>query len=174
MSRAEGARFVRGSVVLAGALLAAALARADPAPYRYHAPIAIDVPAPFVKVALPIDAYGRVEQEDLRDLRVVDAKGERVPFAVLPPLATVQLSEQVREASLYPLPARPTAGGTWPSPVDVVVEGDRISVRRRGGPAATVAGAPRESGGWLIDSGETRRGDPLPRRLTLRWSGPAE
>ena len=44
-----------------------------------------------------------------------------------------RLSEQVREASLYPLPARPTAGGVWASPVDVVVEGDRISVRRRGG-----------------------------------------
>ena len=56
-----------------------------------------------------------------------------MPFAVLPPLATVQPSEQVREAMLYPLPARPAAGGVWPSPVDVVVEGDRISVRRRGG-----------------------------------------
>jgi len=174
MSRPEGARFVRGSLILAGAMLAAGAARAEPAPYRYRAPIAIDAPAPFVQMPLSIAVYAHVEQDDLRDLRIVDARGERVPFAVLPPLATVQLSEQLREASLYPLPARPAADGAWPSPVDVVVEGDRISVRRRGGPAHTVAAAPRESGGWLIDSGERRRGEPPPRRLTLRWSGPAE
>ena len=174
MSRPEGARFVPGSLLVVGAMLAATAVRAEPAPYRYRAPIAIDAPAPFVTVPLPVAAYGHVEQDDLRDLRIVDARGERVPFAVLPPLATVQLSEQVREASLYPLPARPTADGSWPSPVEVVVEGDRISVRRRGAPAGTVAAAPRESGGWLIDSGEPRRGEPPPKRLTLRWSGPAE
>ena len=174
MSRPEGVRFVPGSLLLAGAMLAATAVRAEPAPYRYRAPIAIDAPAPFVTVPLPVAAYAHVEQDDLRDLRIVDARGERVPFAVLPPLATVQLSEQVREATLYPLPARPTADGSWPSPVEVVVEGDRISVRRRGAPAGTVAAAPRESGGWLIDSGEPRRGEPPPKRLTLRWSGPAE
>jgi hypothetical protein len=160
--------------VLVAALLAAAAVHAEPAPYRYQAPIAVDAPAPFIQLALPIAAYGHVEQDDLRDLRIVDAKGERVPFAVLPSVATVQLSEQVREASLYPLPARPTAGGAWPSPVDVVVDGDRITVHRRGGIVGTLAAAPRESGGWLIDTGETRRGEPPPRRLTLRWSGPAE
>jgi len=174
MSRPEGARLARGSVLLAGTLLAVAAARAEPAPYRYQAPVAIDAPAPFIQLPLSIAAYGHAEQDDLRDLRVVDAKGERVPFTFLPPLATVQLSEQVREASLYPLPARPASDGVWSSPVDVVVEGDRITVHRRGGSVGTLAAAPRESGGWLIDTGETRRGDPPPKKLTLRWSGPAE
>jgi hypothetical protein len=146
---------------------------ADPAPYRHVAPIVVDKPAPFVQLALPPSAYGRVEQDDLRDLRIVDSRGERVPFAVLPARSTVHTSEQVREATLYPLPAGPTSAGTWPSPVDVVVDGDRITVRRHGG-AKTVAMPPRESGGWLIDSGETKSGDPLPRSLRLRWSGPAE
>lgn len=175
MLRPESLRGARRSAVLAIAMgVAAAVPGAEPAPYRYQAPIAIDAAAPFVQMALPVAAYGHVEQDDLRDLRIVDAKGERVPFAILPPLATVQLSEQVREAQLYPLPARPAAGGVWPSPVDVVVEGDRISVRRHGGAAGTVANAPAESGGWLIDSGETKRGDPPPKSLRLRWSGPAE
>ena len=163
-----------GRALFAALALAAAAAHAEPSPYRYQAPIRIEAAAPFVQMALPVAAYGHVEQDDLRDLRIVDAKGERVPFAMLPAVATVQRSDQLREASLYPLPARPTSAGVWPSPVDVVVEGDRISVRRRGGPAATVAAAPRESGGWLIDSGEPRRGDPAPKSLTLRWSGPAE
>jgi uncharacterized protein DUF3999 len=173
MSRPERLPIASRQAALLAALLGAAMAHAEPAPYRFQAPIAIDVAAPFVQVALPAAAYGRVEQDDLRDLRIVDARGERVPFAVLPPLSTVQLNEQVREAALYPLPARPAAGGVWPSPVDVVVEGDRISVHRRGG-ERIVSAAPRESGGWLIDSGETKRGDPPPKSLRLRWSGPAE
>ncbi|HEV7575816.1 MAG TPA: DUF3999 family protein [Caldimonas sp.] len=156
------------------ALLAGTAASGEPAPYRYQAPIAIDAAAPFVRIALPATVYGHVEQDDLRDLRIVDARGERVPFAVLPPQSTVQLSEQVREANLYPLPARPAAGGVSPSPVDVVVEGDRISVRRHGGAQTATAAAQRESAGWLIDSGATKRGDPLPKSLRLRWSGPAE
>ena len=47
---------------------------------------------------------------------------------------------------------------------------------RRHGPATktTTAGTARESGGWLIDGGESRPGDPPPQSLTLRWSGPAE
>ncbi len=146
---------------------------AEPAPYRYQAPIVVDAAAPFVQVALPAAAYGRVEQDALRDLRIVDARGERVPFAILPPSSTVYTSEQVREANLYPLPAQRSATGDWPSPVDVVVQGDRISVRRHG---ATSASAPASgaSAGWLIDSGEQRAGEPPPQSLRLRWSGPAE
>jgi hypothetical protein len=164
---------MRALVALALAPAAVAVSAADPAPYRYRAPIVVEASAPFVELALPPAAYGHVEQDDLRDLRVVDARGERVPFAFLPSRATVHTSEQVRDATLYPLPPRPTAAGAWPSPVDVVVEGDRISVHRRGG-ESTAAAAPRASGGWLIDSGETRPGDPPPRSLRLRWSGPAE
>ena len=164
---------VRAFAALALGAAAAAAAGADPAPYRYRAPIVVEASAPFVELALPAAAYAHVEQDDLRDLRIVDARGERVPFAFLPSRATVHTSEQVREATLYPLPTRPSAGGVWPSPVDVVVDGDRISVHRRGGDA-TVAAMPLASGGWLIDSGEPRAGDPPPRSLRLRWSGPAE
>jgi len=168
--RALACQRLLGAAVLLGAGAACA---ADPAPYRYRAPIVIDQQAPFVQLALPPAAYGRVEQDELRDLRIVDARGERVPFAVLPARSTVNTSEQLREANLYPLPARPSAAGVWPSPVDVIVEGDRISVRRHGS-AAAVAAPPPESAGWLIDSGEARSGDALPRSLRLRWSGPAE
>ena len=165
-------RACRRMLAAAALLLAGGAGAADPAPYRYRAPIVVEQAAPFLQLALPPAAYGRVEQDGLRDLRIVDARGERVPFAVLPAPSTVHTSEQVREANLYPLPARPGAAGVWPSPVDVVVEGDRISVRRHG--SATVAAPPPQSAGWLIDSGETRAGDPLPRSLRLAWSGPAE
>ena len=161
------------SVTIAGLMFASTLAVADPAPYRYSAPIAIAASAPFVQIALPPAVYAHAEQDELRDLRIVDARGERAPFALLAPRSTLHTSQQVREAMLYPLPAKPSAAGVWPSPVDVVVEGDRISVRRHGATAAAPR-APRESGGWLVDSGQTRAGDSPPQSLMLTWSGPAE
>jgi Protein of unknown function (DUF3999) len=165
-------RFV--CAMLATTLASAALAAAEPAPFRYGAPIAIDAAAPFVQLALTPAVYGHVEQTELRDLRVVDARGTPVPFALLPPRSTLHTSEQVREATLYPLPARPTAAGVWLSPVDVVVDGDRVSVKRHGAAATAPASRPGESGGWLVDSGERRGNEARPQRLRLRWSGPAE
>ena len=169
----SSAGLLRG-VAMVALTVASMLALADPAPYRYSAPIAIAASAPFVQIALPPAAYAHAEQEELRDLRIVDARGERAPFALLAPRSTLHTSQQVREAALYPLPAKPSAAGVWPSPVDVVVEGDRISVRRHGAATTAQPRAPRESGGWLVDSGETRAGDPSPQSLTLTWSGSAE
>ena len=112
MQRSECLRACRA--LAAAALLIGATTTAasgEPAPYRYQAPIVVDAGAPFVQLALPVAAYGRVEQDALRDLRIVDARGERVPFAILPQRSTVHTSEQVREATLYPLPARRSGPG---------------------------------------------------------------
>ena len=148
---------------------------AEPA-FRYSAPIEISAPAPFVQLALPPSAYAHVQQPDLRDLRVVDERGERVPYSLLGARSEQQTTEQVRPATLYPLPPRPAANGTWPSPVEVVVEGDRVRVRK--GPPRVERGGTRpaaaRSGGWLIDLGERTASDPVPQSLRLEWSGPAE
>jgi hypothetical protein len=161
-------------VALAAVLLGATLAAAEPAPFRYSAPIAIGTAAPFVQLPLTPAVYAHSAQDELRDLRVVDARGARAPFALLAPRSALHTSEQVREATLYPLPARPSPAGAWSSPVDVVVVGDRISVKRHGPAEPALAGRPPDSGGWLIDSGERRAGEARPQSLRLRWSGPAE
>ncbi len=168
------------ALVLALAASAAGAADTHDAAYRYSAPITVTQPGAFVHLPLPASAYGRSVQSGLNDLRVVDARGERVPFALLAPRADkTQDSEQLRDAVLYPLPRKPAAGQAWASPVEVVLQGDRISVRRLGGKTApggvqsAVAGSP----GWLIDLGEARerpRDEPLPKLLRLAWSGPAE
>lgn len=143
---------------------------AEPA-FRYSAPIAVQQPAAFVQLPLPASAYARSLKPGLADLRIVDARGERVPFALLPWRGSVsQNVEQQHAAALYPLPRRPAAGTAWPSPLEVVVQGERISVRRRGGAPAPTTAAP----GWLFDLGEVQRGEPPPSALQLAWSGPAE
>ena len=106
-----------------------------------------------------------------------------MPFALLAPRAAeAQDVEQQREAALYALPRRPAAGQPWPSPVEVVVQGERISVKRSastGSASAAVANSP----GWLFDLEEPgkpadpkkpRADEPPPQSLRLRWSGPAE
>jgi len=163
--------FAASLLVGSAALTATA---AEPQAYRYAAPVEIAKPAPFVEMALPPAAYAHAVQPDLRDLRLVDAAGERVPFALLDPTPVATRSERLREAMLFPLPPRPVGSAAWPSPVEVTVEGDRITVRRAAAGALSAQSAARESPGWLLDLGELAPAEPAPRRLLLRWSGPAE
>ncbi len=171
-------RALKRTLLCAVALSAAVAmhpALAEDPPYRFSAAITVQQTAPFVRLPLPASAYGRTEQADLRDLRVVDAAAERVPFALLQPRAdTNQTSEQARETKLYPLPARPAAGKPWPAPVEVTVQGDRISVRQSGSGSVKPV---KHSPGWLFDQGDPRErksADSPAQLLRLRWSGPAE
>lgn len=144
---------------------------------RHSAPITVVQSAPFVQLALPASTYAHSLGDALEDLRVVDARGDRVPFALLAPRPSEsQDLKQQRPATIYALPRKPAAGQAWASPVEVVVQGDRISVRRLGGgttAGAAVAAMPG-SAGWLIDMGERRRDEPAPQSLLMAWSGPAE
>jgi hypothetical protein len=153
--------------------LAATAAPAEPA-FRYRAAIEVQQSAAFVQLPLPASAYGRSVQPGLRDLRVVDARDRRVPFALLASRPReVQRVEQQRSAVLYPLPPRPAAGQTWHAPIELVVQGDRISVKRLSkAPTSTAQGGPPP--GWLIDTGERKREEPPPASLRLEWSGPSE
>lgn len=158
--------------VLAALSVATLAGAADEAPlFRQRAPIVVEQPGTFVKLPLPASAYAMSAHADLRDLRVVDARGERVPFALLAPRPDeTQAGEQLREATLYPLPPRPAGHAEWTAPVDVTVDGDRITVRKRGGAPTP----PSKSPGWLVDLGERGKDDPAPQSLRLRWSVPAE
>jgi Protein of unknown function (DUF3999) len=165
------------SLVFLGTVFVAAAAGAAPASdepaFRYAAPIVVSSPGAFVKLQLPAAAYGRSASANLADLRIVDASGERVPFSVLAPRQPeAQTTEQQRDATLYPLPAKPAADGTWAAPIEVTIDGDRIGVKRLAS-GTTVAPA-ITSAGWLFDLGERRRDEPPPQSLRVAWSGPAE
>lgn len=162
-------------LMLAGVLLGAAAGAADEEPLlRHRAPITVERPGAFVQLPLPVAAYARTQQPGLADLRVVDARGAKVPFALLAPRPDEALRrERLREAALYPLPPRPAGSTAWPMPLELTVEGERISVKRRPGAAAPVAAPP----GWVIDLGDPAArppDEPAPQALELHWSGPAE
>lgn len=171
----------RLALAAANVLAFAQAAHADEPAFRFEAPVVVQRSAPFVELALPASAYARSRRQGsgsadsggVRDLRIVDSRDERVPFAWLAPRAgEARASESLRDAVLYPLPARPAADGSWRSPIDIVVEGERINVRRLG--ARGAADGALRSGGWLIDLGERKPTDPAPDQLRLAWSGPGE
>ena len=145
--------------------------------FRFNAAITVQQPAVFVQLPLPVNAYGHSLQSGLQDLRIIDARGERVPFAVLtPPTGYPQTTEQQRDATLYPLPAKPSVGGVWPSPVEIIVEDERIRVKRINNTTMSTSTTHSigRSAGWLFDLGERAPQDPPPQSLRLLWSGPTE
>lgn len=159
------------TALLGGAARAAAAA--EPA-YRYRAPITLQRPGAFVQLPLPASVYAHGLQAGLADLRIVDAHGERVPFAVLPPPPQAEPTPPPREARFYALPRQRTAGGEWSLPVTVAVDGHAIRVQPAASPKPTDASPP----GWLIDLGEPPADavatSHRARTLTLAWAGPSE
>jgi Protein of unknown function (DUF3999) len=88
---------MRSALFFCGVALAAAVQAADEPAFRFTAPISVSAPGAFVQLPLPATAYGRSASTDLADLRIVDARGERVPFAVLAPRQPeTQTTEQQR------------------------------------------------------------------------------
>lgn len=170
-----------GFLMGVAAAVASAVAADAPASaaLRYSAPVTVSQPAPFVQLALPVSVYANSRQPGLADLRLLDAAGQRVPFALLAPRDdALQTREQLKPATLYALPPGPVGEGL-PSSVELVVQGERISLRQRSAVPPTAA---KPSAGWLFDLGEKPKLDtastaatpPAPQRLRLRWSGPAE
>ncbi len=177
------AGWAAGLLVCAAAMASPARA-ADVATFRHQAAVVVEQPAAFVRLPLPVGVYANSRQPGLADLRVVDARGERVPFALLTPRPSPpQPAESVRAAALYPLPARRPGEAEPVSPLEVQVVGDRITVRRLGaegraagtaGGGAAAAGLAGPAPGWLLDLGERARDEAPAASLRLAWSGPAE
>ncbi|MCE2660091.1 MAG: DUF3999 domain-containing protein [Rubrivivax sp.] len=163
------------------ATLAQGAANTTEPPLLYQAPILIEQPAPFVRVPLPLQAYAHSTQGPLNDLRVVDAKGQRVPFALLPaaPEPAPAPALRWRDVTLYPLPPGTTPGQAS-GPIELQIHHGRVRVLSPGSTGVATLPTRTEpatrsrsaSPGWLIDLGEPDSGTDPARSLRLAWSGP--
>ncbi|MCC6196743.1 MAG: DUF3999 domain-containing protein [Burkholderiales bacterium] len=70
--------------VLAVALVAVTAHAEEPSDYAFGVPVAAAAGATYLRVALPPAVYEGVVSRDLADLRVFNAAGEVVPFALVP------------------------------------------------------------------------------------------
>jgi hypothetical protein len=164
-------RALLAALAAAGAGGAAVAQSEADATYRHEAPIRIETAAPVLRLAVPAPVLARSASPRHADLRIVDATGARVPFARLPAERRERADERSRDAVPYPLPARPSPDGTWPLPIAIAVDGDRIRVRRGGPPPSE---PPGRSAGWLVDTGPRTAETPAAESLVVAWSGPAE
>lgn len=115
-----------------------------------QAPLAITQAAPFLRLDPPPEAWQHSPASDSRDWRVLDAHGQRVPFALLPaaPALAAAPAPSPRELRPFPLPPVPAA-------------------------ASASVPASHEPAGWLLDLGEPAGWPGEPSHLQLRWPASA-
>jgi hypothetical protein len=94
--------------VLLGSLPLAALADA-PADYSHVINLALSGKNALVQVRLPPAVYLHAQSEQLDDLRVFDAAGKALPFALLQPEPVARVSTRELPAAIFPVHADRTA-----------------------------------------------------------------
>lgn len=85
------------------ALVATGAHAERPSDYASGIPVAPSGGAPFQRVVLPAAVYAGVAHPDLADLRVFNADGEVVPYAILPRAAEARARADAIALPLFPL-----------------------------------------------------------------------
>jgi hypothetical protein len=148
-----------GAILLASVVASTAVAEVSPHDFAYGMPILTPAAAPAYRLAVPLEVYRKVVYEDLRDVRVFNARGEVVPYELEPrPRAGTRQPE-------LSLPLFALRGDSRP-----VLDGVRITVQSQGtavnvqAPAAVIE--PHAIASYVLDA----RGAALPlRALQLHW-----
>jgi hypothetical protein len=100
---------------------------------------------PVERIRLPQDVYEWTVREDLGDLRVLDASGVELPFALRAPAALPD-APAAQMLPLFALPATLGAGKSADVRVELAEDGAIVAVHDTSGSAAA-------SAGWLFDAG---------------------
>ena len=99
-----------GSAILVGLcavpLLVAEAAGETPTDFEARAPLTLGGKGPYYQITLPIEAYLAAQSPDLRDLRVFNAQGDAVPFAMV--------GRQSRSEPTQPIPVKSSAAPAIP------------------------------------------------------------
>lgn len=151
--------------LLSGALLAGTAGAADlsPADFAYGLPLEPAREAPLYRLELPEPVYLGAAHPELRDLRVFNAAGEAVPFALR--AAPAAVVSEIEPVAVFPIPG----------PVDADEPSVRVRTDDRGAVIDVTPGQPlhtaRPIGGYLLDLSQLRR--PV-HRLQLTWAEPEQ
>lgn len=113
--------------------IAADAERSVPQDFAYRMQVAVSADAAAYRVTLPLAVYQKVTHADLSDLRVFNANGEQVPFAIERP-ATSTVSNAATPLPLFPLSGD---SGATPDALRVTIESGKsaINVQAAGQPS---------------------------------------
>lgn len=110
MKRRPPARLAALGVLVAACTGAASAEAPRPADFTWRAPLQAPAGAALVRAELPPQALLHLQSGDWRDLRVFNAAGEAVPFALLAPPAAGTAPPRARTAMYPALPLYGAAG----------------------------------------------------------------
>ena len=119
----------------------------------------------LIRLPLPLDVYRGVAHGDLRDIRIFNAKGERVPFALT---TEPDRNVEARTTSLLPFfPISEDAGNqTGNTQLTVRLHTDGTLISLNTSPPAAGAIAARKTTGYLVDASHLKK--PI-NALNFAW-----
>ncbi len=140
--------------------------------FAWRAPLAIDASAPYQRITLPLDAYLKAAQPDLRDLRVFNADGVPVPIARTLQSGSSEKTTHSSTLHWFPLTA-PKSQESDDAALSVRVrqggDGTLIEVKKSGKQAIRTEGIRR---GYVLDASHLEKRTNV-KALTLDWRGVA-
>ncbi|MDQ1921502.1 DUF3999 family protein [Massilia pseudoviolaceinigra] len=138
------ALFYVAALAASAAPLGAAEAPASDRPddYRHALPLSVSGKESVVQLRLPKEVYLHARTADLRDLRLFDAQGNKLPFSLQEPVARAERSRRDLPVRLFGVQTARPAGSTADIDIDVQRSGDGtvLSVSTRSRPAAAASG----------------------------------
>jgi len=155
---------------LAWPFAAAAPASDTPQDYAYTATLSSNARQGVLQLRLPQDVYQHARSQDLNDLRVFDASGTALPFALRNPAAERQTSHRSVPLKIFPLMAGRDQNGQLALDVRTGTDGQLLSVQLRPDRPKGPNDVPRLAA-LILDLGES--GDKRPQADALRFTLPA-
>ena len=127
------------SLLLAGAALAAP-GRDRPQDYGWSMPVQVPAGAGIVQLALPKEVYLHASSASLADVRLFDADGKRLAYAIGAPPAQSATQRTSIPARIFPVTGTPATGdGLQGIDIRTADDGRLLSVSTRAGTAAATA-----------------------------------
>jgi hypothetical protein len=160
-------------VALAWSGAAAAPAGDAPQDYAYTATLTAAAKQGVLQLRLPQDVYLHARSPDLNDVRVFDATGAALPFALRNPAAQRHTSHRSLPLKVFPLLARRDQDGQVALDVRTGSDGQLLSVQLRPEQPKGANDIPRLTA-LILDLGESgQAGDQRPQIDALRFTLPA-
>lgn len=155
-----------GTWLLAGAALAAP-APDRPQDYGWSMPIQSPAGAGLVQLSLPREVYLHASSPSLADLRLFDADGKRLAYAIGAPRAQSATQTTAIPARIFPVTGAPATGdGLQGIDIRTADDGRLLSVSTRAGTAASTAALQA----LILDLGKQTQGK---RIAAMRFTPPA-
>ena len=160
------------AALMLGSLLAATtlFAKEPLADFRQQIPLTLEGNGPWYSLNIPMDVQIAASNADLRDLRVFDANGQALPYALMGNHNAQPATSPAREAEVRLFPLRGPIETGKPQPdIRIQQNGTIVEVRS---PSTTTTSSTNEATppklrGWLLDASAL---DFSVERLQLDWN----